>query len=248
MTESPQRLDLALVARDLVKSRAKAQSLIADGRVYIDGGVTTKANRKVTAETEITVDQPETDWVGRGAQKLLAALDYFRIGAEGKIAADIGASTGGFTQVLLERGAKRVYAVDVGHGQLDPLITEDARVINLEKTNARDLTRDHIPDPLDLIVADVSFISLAKALPAALALAASPAYLIALVKPQFEVGKGNVGKGGIVRDEALARRVPMDLESWINACPGWTSLGTTESPILGSDGNLEFLIGACHDR
>ncbi|MCF8468871.1 MAG: TlyA family RNA methyltransferase [Sneathiella sp.] len=247
MTPSPQRLDLELVARDLVKSRARAQSLIAEGRVSVDGAVTLKPTKKVTAETEITVTTPDIEWVGRGAVKLMAALDHFAVDPAGKIAADIGASTGGFCQVLLERGIKRVYAVDVGHGQLDPLIEGDARVINLEKTNARDLTAEQIPEPLDLIVADVSFISLKKALPAALALCASPAHLLALVKPQFEVGKGNVGKGGIVRDDALVEAVPSDLENWINTLPGWTSLGTIPSPIVGADGNREFLLGARHD-
>ena len=247
MTESRQRLDLALVARDLVKSRAKAQSLIAEGRVSIDGTVTTKPTRKVTAEMELTVTTPDTDWVGRGAHKLLHALEHFAIDPKGRIAADIGASTGGFCQVLLERGATRLYAVDVGHGQLDPLIAGNEHVINLEKTNSRDLDTGLIPDPLDLIVADVSFISLQKALPAALALAAPGAHLLALVKPQFEVGKGNVGKGGIVRDEALVAAVPVKIESWINSLPGWTALGTIDSPIFGSDGNKEFLLGARHD-
>jgi 23S rRNA (cytidine1920-2'-O)/16S rRNA (cytidine1409-2'-O)-methyltransferase len=247
MTAPPQRLDLALVARGLVKSRAKAQSLIAEGRVSIDGVITTKPTRKVTVDMTLEVASAEIDWVGRGAKKLLAALDHFGVNAEGKITADIGASTGGFCQVLLERGAARVYAVDVGHGQLDPLVAEDARVINLEKTNSRDLDKTLIPDPLDLIVADVSFISLKKALPAALSLAAPGAHLLALVKPQFEVGKGNVGKGGIVRDEALAAAVPEDLQDWINALPGWSSLGYIDSPILGSDGNREFLIGGRYD-
>lgn len=247
MTESPQRLDLALVARDLVKSRAKAQSLIAEGRVSVDGVTTTKATRKVTDGMILSVTVPDIDWVGRGAKKLLPALDHFAIEVQGKTAADIGASTGGFCQVLLERGAARIYAVDVGHGQLDPLVAEDARIINLEKTNSRDLDETLIPEPLDLIVADVSFISLQKALPAALSLAAPGAHLLALVKPQFEVGKGNVGKGGIVRDEALAAAVPMVLEDWINALPGWFSLGYIDSPILGSDGNREFLIGGRYD-
>ncbi|WP_339630580.1 TlyA family RNA methyltransferase [uncultured Sneathiella sp.] len=244
MTDTPQRLDLALVDRDLVKSRAKAQGLIADGRVSIDGTVTTKPTRKVTSEMEITVTMPEIDWVGRGAHKLIRALDHFNVDPANCIAADIGASTGGFCQVLLERGATRVYAVDVGHGQLDPRVAEDGRIINLEKTNARDLSAALIPEPLDLIVADVSFISLKKALPAALLLAAPGAHLLALVKPQFEVGKGNVGKGGIVRDEALVKRVPTEMESWINALPGWRSLGVIDSPIAGSDGNREFLMGA----
>lgn len=247
MSATSQRLDLALVARDLVKSRARAQSLIAEGRVSVDGEITQKANRKVTEATKITLDVPEMEWVSRGAQKLLKALDHFTIRVEGRIAADIGASTGGFSEVLLARGIARLYAVDVGHGQLDPVVAADPRLINLEKTNSRDLDETLVPDPLDLIVADVSFISLTKALPAALALAAPGAHLVALVKPQFEVGKGNVGKGGIVRDTALADRVPAEMEKWINARPGWVSLGTIPSPILGSDGNREFLLGAVYD-
>jgi 23S rRNA (cytidine1920-2'-O)/16S rRNA (cytidine1409-2'-O)-methyltransferase len=247
MTPSPQRLDLELVSRELVKSRARAQSLIAEGRVSVDGIVTQKPTRKVSADNKITIAAADIDWVGRGAHKLIKALDHFGVDAAGRIAADIGASTGGFCQVLLEAGAARIYAVDVGHGQLDPLIKDDARVINLEKTNARELTTDHIPEALDLVVVDVSFISLKKALPAALALCAPAAHLLALVKPQFEVGKGNVGKGGIVRDAELVTGVPVDLETWINSLPGWTSLGTIPSPITGADGNTEFLLGARHD-
>ncbi|MAZ04563.1 MAG: TlyA family rRNA (cytidine-2'-O)-methyltransferase [Sneathiella sp.] len=247
MSDASQRLDLALVSRDLVRSRARAQSLIAEGRVTIDGAVITKPTRKVTSDMKITVSMPEVDWVGRGAHKLIRALDHFGVDPAHSIAADIGASTGGFCQVLLERGAARIYAVDVGRGQLDPRVAEETRVINLEKTNARDLDRTLIPEPLDLIVADVSFISLKKALPAALLLAAPGAHLLALVKPQFEVGKGNVGKGGIVRETALLDAVPSEMENWINTIPGWRSLGVIDSPILGSDGNHEFLMGARHD-
>lgn len=247
MSAPSQRLDLALMARELVKSRARAQDLIAEGRVSVDGEVVRKPNRRVTDAMEITLDAPEIDWVGRGAKKLLKALDHFNIPVEGRIGADIGASTGGFSQVLLHRGIARLYAVDVGYGQLDSVVAADPRLINLEKTNCRDLDRSLIPDPIDLIVADLSFISLTKALPAVLALAAERAHLIALVKPQFEVGKGNVGKGGIVRDAALAEEAVAALERWIASQPGWSALGVTESPILGSDGNREFLLGACHD-
>ena len=248
MTDSTLRLDLALVARDLVKSRAKAQNLIAEGRVSVDGTVMTKPTRKVTEDMDITVATPEIDWVGRGARKLLQALDHFAVDPKEKIAIDVGASTGGFCQVLLENGAERVYAVDVGHGQLDPMIAEDSRIVNLEKTNARNLDHSLIPEPIDLIVADVSFISLTKALPASLTLVAPGAHLLALVKPQFEVGKGNVGKGGIVRDPELVATVPIELENWINGQAGWTSLGMIKSPILGSDGNIEFLLGARYEN
>jgi 23S rRNA (cytidine1920-2'-O)/16S rRNA (cytidine1409-2'-O)-methyltransferase len=247
MTSSSQRLDLELVQRGLAKSRARAQELIKEGRVETDGKPATKPTQKVFFETTIAVNNPEIEWVGRGAQKLLAALFNFDIKPFGMVAADIGASTGGFCQVLLQFDIKKIYAVDVGHGQLDPLIANDPKVINLEKTNARDLGSDLIPDPLDLVVADVSFISLKKALPAALSLCNPGATLLALVKPQFEVGKGNVGKGGIVRDLDLVAGIPEDIELWINKIPGWRSLGIIDSPITGSDGNHEFLLGARYD-
>jgi 23S rRNA (cytidine1920-2'-O)/16S rRNA (cytidine1409-2'-O)-methyltransferase len=239
-----QRLDLELVRRDMVKSRARAQDLIKNGHVLVDGVITSKTTRKVGLDTPLTIDAPDVQWVGRGALKLLAALEYFEIDPKGKTAADIGASTGGFCQVLLNQGAQKVFAVDVGHSQLDPLIADDIRIVNLERTNARNLSLSLITDPLDLVVSDVSFISLKLALPAALKLCRDDASLLALVKPQFEVGKGNVGKGGIVRDPELVRSVPVDLETWINSLPGWQSLGSIESPIAGSDGNTEFLLGA----
>ncbi|PHQ71126.1 MAG: TlyA family rRNA (cytidine-2'-O)-methyltransferase [Sneathiella sp.] len=247
MTSPLQRLDLELVQRGLVKSRARAQLLIREGHVAVDGETLRKPTRRVSAETLISIEPPAIEWVGRGAQKLLAALAHFNVDPAGLVAADIGASTGGFTQVLLLAGVKAVYAVDVGHGQLDPVIGNDSRVLNLEKTNAKDLTTEIISEPLDLVVSDVSFISLKKALPAALALCAPGAILLALVKPQFEVGKGNVGKGGIVRDLALVASVPDDMEAWINSLPGWSSLGIGDSPINGSDGNTEFLLGARYD-
>ncbi|MEH6545416.1 MAG: TlyA family RNA methyltransferase [Sneathiella sp.] len=239
-----QRLDLEMVRRGMVKSRARAQDLIKNGHVLIDGNTTRKPTKKVGLDIPITIDAPDIEWVGRGALKLLAALDHFNIDPKGMTAADIGASTGGFCQVLLKHEAKKVYAVDVGHGQLDPLIAEDERVINLEKTNGRALTSVLIPEPLDIVVSDVSFISLKLALPAALSLCRDGAILLALVKPQFEVGKGNVGKGGIVRDPDLVRSVPIEMTNWINSLTGWHSLGIIESPIEGSDGNTEFLLGA----
>ncbi|MEH6527724.1 MAG: TlyA family RNA methyltransferase [Sneathiella sp.] len=239
-----QRLDLEMVRRGMVKSRARAQDLIKNGHVLIDGTTMRKPTKKVGLDIPITIDAPDIEWVGRGALKLLAALDHFNIDPKGMTAADIGASTGGFCQVLLKHEAKRVYAVDVGHGQLDPLIAEDEHIINLEKTNARALTSVLIPEPLDIVVSDVSFISLKLALPAALNLCRDGAILLALVKPQFEVGKGNVGKGGIVRDPDLVRSVPIEMTNWINSLTGWRSLGIIESPIEGSDGNTEFLLGA----
>ncbi|MCR9212107.1 MAG: TlyA family RNA methyltransferase [Proteobacteria bacterium] len=244
MSSLDQRLDLELVTRGLAKSRARAQELISERRVTVGGAIVTKPTRKVSPDSLITVATPEMEWVGRGAKKLLAALFHFQLDPTGKVAADIGASTGGFTQVLLQFGASKVFAVDVGQGQLVSEIAKDIRVVNLEKTNARDLTRNIVPDPLNMIVADVSFISLKKVLPAVLQLCTPGAALVALVKPQFEVGKGNVGKGGIVRDAALVNQVAIDMENWINEQSGWSSLGVIDSPITGSDGNREFLLGA----
>ncbi len=244
MTEKNRRLDLELVSRGLCESRAKAQAFIKEGRVQVDGAVALKPNRKIEGDCQIYLDAPEITWVSRGAYKLLAALEHFSPDIEGRIAADIGASTGGFSEVLLKRGVRKIYAVDVGHGQLHERLLQENRLINMEGTNARHLSRDDIPDPLDLVVTDASFISLKKLLPAVLGLCAPGAHLVALIKPQFEVGKGNLGKGGIVRDPDLTEQIRHDMESWINALPGWHCLGTIDSPITGSDGNHEYLMGA----
>jgi len=179
--------------------------------------------------------------VSRGGLKLAHALDQFAIDPSGLTVLDVGASTGGFTDVALAGGAAKVYAVDVGHGQLAWKLRKDPRVVVLEKTNARHLTRAEIPDPVDLVVCDASFIGLETVLPAALALAKPGARLVALIKPQFEVGKGRVGKGGVVRDPALHQEVCDRIAAWLPA-QGWTVLGLTESPILGPEGNKEFLI------
>ncbi len=184
------------------------------------------------------------DHVSRGALKLMAALEHFRFSALGVVALDVGASTGGFTQVLLERGAARVFAVDVGHGQLHARLAEDPRVVSLERCDARSLDRTRIPEPVGAIVADVSFISLTKALPAALALAAEPAWLVALVKPQFEAGRAAVGRGGIVRDAAARARAVALVQDWVAAQAGWQVAGVIPSPIAGGSGNEEFLLGA----
>jgi 23S rRNA (cytidine1920-2'-O)/16S rRNA (cytidine1409-2'-O)-methyltransferase len=185
--------------------------------------------------------------VSRGGQKLAAALAAFEFDPAGCIALDVGASTGGFTQVLLERGAKKVYAVDVGHGQLHDDIKGDARVVALEGHDARQLSRASVPDAVAAIVADVSFISLIKALGPALALAAPGAWLVALIKPQFEVGRGGVGNGGIVRD-AGARQGAVDaVTAWLTGQPGWRIAGVIPSPIKGGSGNEEYLVGALHD-
>jgi len=185
-------------------------------------------------------------WASRAGLKLGAALDRFGIDPVGLTALDIGASTGGFTDVLLARGAARVYAVDVGHDQLIPRLRGDSRVIVLERVNARNLSRDEVPEPIDLVTCDASFIGLESVLPAPLSLAARGARLIALIKPQFEVGPGRVGKGGIVLDSALHDEVCRRIEAWLGGLPGWHVLGLTPSPIEGGDGNREFLIAAEH--
>jgi 23S rRNA (cytidine1920-2'-O)/16S rRNA (cytidine1409-2'-O)-methyltransferase len=241
---SSQRLDLALVARGLVATRAKARDLIARGEVAVDGRVASKAAMAVHDGQAIAVNAQAAAQVSRGAVKLAAALAHFDLDAGGRTALDVGASTGGFTQTLLERGAARVYAVDVGTGQLHGTLVGDPRVVALEACDARTLDRVRVPGAMGAIVADVSFISLTKALPAALALAASGCWLVALVKPQFEVGRVGLGKGGVVRDPALRERALADVRAWMAAQPGWTVLGTMPSPIEGGSGNVEFLLAA----
>jgi 23S rRNA (cytidine1920-2'-O)/16S rRNA (cytidine1409-2'-O)-methyltransferase len=183
-------------------------------------------------------------WVSRGGVKLAHALDHFALDPGGRVCLDVGASTGGFTDVLLERGAAKVYAVDVGRGQLDWRLRQDARVVVLEGVNARYLTSDHLPEEIGFVVCDASFIGLETVLPAALALAAPGARLVALIKPQFEVGRGRVGKGGVVSDPALHAEVCERVASWLGAIEGWRVIGVTESPIQGPKGNREFLIAA----
>jgi len=239
-----QRLDLALVARGLVATRAKARDLIARGEVRIDGAVVRKPAINVRDEQTIAVDAQAAAYVSRGAVKLAAALDHFGLDPRERVALDIGASTGGFTQLLLERGAARVYAVDVGKGQLHAAIASDPRVVALEECDARTLDRTHVPEGIGAIVADVSFISLMKVLPSALALAASGCWLVALVKPQFEVGRAGVGKGGIVRDAVLRERALADVRDWLAAQATWRVLGHMPSPIEGGSGNVEFLLAA----
>jgi 23S rRNA (cytidine1920-2'-O)/16S rRNA (cytidine1409-2'-O)-methyltransferase len=239
-----QRLDLALVARGLVATRAKARDLIARGEVRVDGEIVRKPAIGVREGQAIAVNANAAAQVSRGAVKLAAALDHFGLEARGRVALDVGASTGGFTQTLLAHGATRVYAVDVGHGQLHATLTGDPRVVALEECDARGLDRTLVPEPIDAIVADVSFISLTKALPAALALAAAGCWLVALMKPQFEVGRDGLGKGGIVRDPALRERALGDVRDWMAAQPGWTVVGTMPSPIEGGSGNVEYLLAA----
>jgi len=190
------------------------------------------------------VREADHPYVSRGGLKLAHAIEHFRLSPQGKVCADIGASTGGFTDVLLRSGATKVYAVDVGHGQLDWKIRQDARVVVLEKTNARQLDTSHIPEPLGWVVCDASFISLKTVLPAAMALTTNDAVLVALIKPQFEVGRERVGKGGVVREPELHKEVCDSTCDWLSGQMGWQVLGVTESPIKGPKGNIEFLVCA----
>lgn len=236
------RLDQLLVARGLVASRARARALIEAGAVTVGGAVATRPAQSARDDAGITLREDAPQWVSRGALKLLHALDAFGLDPSGAVALDVGASTGGFTEALLARGAARVYALDVGHGQLHPRLAADPRVASLEGVNARAIPEGLVP-PVDWVVADVSFISLEKALPGSMALARPGATLVALVKPQFEAGPGAVGKGGIVRDPAVHARVRAAAAAFV-AARGWTVLGETESPVMGGDGNREFLIAA----
>ncbi len=238
------RADQILVEQGLAESRAKAQALILAGVVFAGERRIDKPGTALDAAVELRLAGRDHPWVSRGGVKLAHALDLFAIDPTGLTVLDIGASTGGFTDVLLARGAVRVHAVDVGRGQLAWKLRQDARVVVHDGVNARYLTRDEIPEPIDLIVCDASFIGLATVLPAPLALAADSAALVALVKPQFEAGAGLVGKGGVVRDPEIHRAVCERVAAWVAAQPGWTVAGLAESPILGPAGNREFLLYA----
>jgi 23S rRNA (cytidine1920-2'-O)/16S rRNA (cytidine1409-2'-O)-methyltransferase len=235
------RADVFLVEHGFAASRAEAQEAIRAGTVSVNGARVLKPSQSIAEDAVIAYTKAHP-YVSRGAIKLLAALDHFELSPDGLICLDIGASTGGFTEVLLERGAHRVYAVDVGHGQMRQKLLNDPRVVALEGTDARQLTTAHIAEPPQAVVADVSFISLKLALPPALSLARN-AWLVALVKPQFEAGRAHVGKGGIVKDEAAqddAVKMIVGLLSKRN----WQVLGVIESPIQGGDGNREYLVAA----
>jgi len=238
-----ERLDKLLVTRGLAETRAKAQSLILAGQVFSGNQRLDKAGQLVPLDIELAVRQP-MPFVSRGGLKLAAALDHFGIEAANKICLDIGASTGGFTDCLLQRGAARVVAIDVGRGQLDWKLRQDGRVESRENVNARYLSPDDFTDLFEIVTADVSFISLAKILPVIPPLVRKPAFVIALIKPQFEVGREEVGKGGIVRDEAAQKRVVEEITSFA-AGLGMRLIGVIDSPILGADGNREFL--ACFE-
>ncbi|WP_061932511.1 TlyA family RNA methyltransferase [Aureimonas sp. AU22] len=243
MNASRIRLDMLVAERRLLDSRARARDAILRGRVRVEGVVVSKPGQAVDEDARVELDDPAAAYVSRAALKLLAGLDAFAISLDGLNALDIGASTGGFTQVLLERGARHVVAVDVGHDQLHTSLREDARVTNLESLNARDLERAHLGGRrIGLVVSDVSFISLRLALPPALALAEPGAHAVLLVKPQFEAGREAIGKGGLLRDPARGPEIAGELSTWLDAQPGWRSLGVHPSPIAGGDGNAEFLL------
>jgi 23S rRNA (cytidine1920-2'-O)/16S rRNA (cytidine1409-2'-O)-methyltransferase len=239
-----QRADRLLVARGLFDSRAKAQAAIEAGLVKANGKVVAKASELVAADAVVEASAAHP-YVSRGGVKLAAALDHFGISPKGRVCLDVGASTGGFTQVLLERGASKVYAVDVGSGQLHAAVGAHPEVMSLEQTDIRTLSPAQLTPPPDLVVIDVSFISLRLVLPPALALARKPAQLIALIKPQFEAGRALVKKG-IVRDSAVHQAVCDDIAACVAAL-GWRVLGLIPSPISGGDGNVEFLLGATSD-
>ena len=232
------RLDLALEARGLLPSRARARDAVLRGTVKVNGVTATKPNQPVGAADSVTLDDPAARYVSRAALKLVAGLDAGGIDPTGRVALDIGASTGGFTQVLLERGAVRVFAVDVGHGQLHPEIAADGRVVSLEGTKARDLTRETIPEEADLLVCDVSFVSVVKVLEAPLALCADAADAVILLKPQVEVGREHVGRGGLVTDEAAIAAAVGRVTGFMADC-GWRHVVSAPSPIAGGDGNRE---------
>ncbi len=238
------RLDALLVDRGLAESRARAQALILAGLVWSGDRRLDKPGTSVASDATVEVRGRDHPWVSRGGVKLAHALAEFGIDPSDTTALDIGCSTGGFTDVLLHGGARRVYAVDVGFGQLAWKLRQDPRVVVIERFNARRLTAAEIPEPPDLIVCDASFIGLETVLPAALALAAPGARLVALIKPQFEVGPDRVGKGGVVRDPALHREVCDRIVAWLNAQDPWHVEGLTESPLRGPEGNIEFLVCA----
>jgi 23S rRNA (cytidine1920-2'-O)/16S rRNA (cytidine1409-2'-O)-methyltransferase len=239
-----QRADQMLVARGLVESRARAQALIMAGKVFSGDRAVAKAGDLLAEDAALSVRGQDHPWVSRGGLKLDHALRHFGLSPTGRVCLDVGASTGGFTDVLLAHGAAKVHAVDVGHGQLAWKLRSDSRVVVHEKTNARYLTAAAVADPIEVLVCDASFIGLATVLPACLALCTPNAWAVALIKPQFEAGPGAVGAKGVVRDPTVHHAVCERVAAWWAGLPGWTVLGVVESPITGPEGNKEFLIGA----
>ena len=242
------RADQRLVDLGLAESRTRAQALILAGKVFSGECRVEKAGQQVAEDAALEVRGQDHPWVSRGGLKLSHALTHFGLSPAGKICLDIGASTGGFTDVLLAHGAARVHAVDVGHGQLAWKLRSDSRVVVHERVNARHLTAEAIGETAQVLVCDASFIGLATILPAPLALCAPGAWAVALIKPQFEVGPALVGKGGVVRDPEVHADVCARVAAWWAGLPGWRVLGIAESPITGPEGNREFLIAAIRDR
>jgi 23S rRNA (cytidine1920-2'-O)/16S rRNA (cytidine1409-2'-O)-methyltransferase len=243
------RLDELLVARGLYPSRSRARDAVERRTVTVDGAVAAKAGQRVAAACEIRIEDPARAYVSRAALKLVTGLDRFDLDPAGATVLDVGASTGGFTQVLLQRGVAKVIAIDVGHGQMDAALKADPRVTCIEGLNARDLSAEHLGGTRpDFIVCDVSFISLTLALPPALDLAAPGARAVLLVKPQFEAGREAIGKGGLLKHPEDAAMVAERLRSWLDGVPGWRALGLAPSPIEGGDGNREFLLAGVKDR
>lgn len=240
---SKQRADVALVERGLAESRTRAQALILAGLVFSGEQRVAKAGDLVKPDQPLELRGQDHPWVSRGGLKLDHAIRHFGLSPQGCVGLDIGASTGGFTDVLLHHGAAKVFAVDVGHGQLAWKLRNDPRVVVLERVNARYLDAAQVPGPVGCIVCDASFIGLRTILPVPLALAAPGAWAVALIKPQFEVGPA-IAKGGVVRDAAVHDRVCQEIRTWWSELPGWRVTGIEPSPILGPEGNREFLIAA----
>ncbi|OSQ41440.1 TlyA family RNA methyltransferase [Thalassospira sp. MCCC 1A01428] len=241
------RLDQMLVDRGMVESLGKAQAHIMAGDVFTREQRLDKPGMQVREDISLTLRGQPHPWVSRGGLKLEKGLGEFAIDATGFTAIDVGCSTGGFTDVLLQNGATKVYAIDVGQGQLDWKLRNDDRVVVMEKTNARHITAEQITDPVDIVVCDASFIGLRTVLPASMDFVKPGGYLVALIKPQFEVGKERVGKKGVVREPELHQEVCDTISDWLANVPGWRVLGIATSPITGPEGNVEFLIGGCKD-
>jgi len=239
--KNKERLDVIIVDSGLVKSRERAKALIMEGKVIVNGITVTKAGTLVNRDSEIALKNGDIPYVGRGGLKLKAALDFFHISPEDKVIMDVGCSTGGFTDCVLKENARRVYAIDVGYGQIDWSLRQNPKVILLEKTNIRYLEKEKIPEPINLIVIDVSFISLTKVLPICMEFLDRKGEILALIKPQFEVGKEMVEKGGVIKDEAKRRQAVENIRTFAEL-NGLETLGIFESPVHGQKGNIEYFI------